>query len=273
MEITNNTENKTTHLELSIQICLNGLSFCVLNRLSNTISFLKHFEKDKRLSPFDSLDFLKHVFNTEEVLQKTFEKVHVIYANELATIVPKPLFNADYLADYLKFNTKILKSDFIAYDNSEVNESYTVYVPYVNINNYIYDTFGSFTYTHSSTILVDKILQLEKHAEDKKLYLNISKDYFEIVISDKGKLLLFNTFNYATKEDFIYYILFVMEQLKLNPEKTPVILLGEIEKDSNLYTILYKYIRLVNFGKRIETYNHLNNPKSNHSDFVLIQSF
>ncbi|HLV14734.1 MAG TPA: DUF3822 family protein [Xanthomarina sp.] len=273
MEIANKTYNKLNNLDLSIQISLNGLSFCILNQDTNTISYLKHFEKDKKLSPFEALDFLKLLFSTEKELQEDFNNVHVIYINELATIVPKALFNEDYLADYLKFNSKILKSDFIAYDHLNINDSVSVYVPYVNVNNYIYDTFGSFTYSHFSTILVDKILQIEKHSENVKLYVHVNKDHFEIVVSNQGKLNLYNTFDYSSKEDFIYYILFTIEQLKLNPEKINVVLLGDIEQESNLYEILYKYIRHISFGKRIDTYKYLNEPKSDYSDFVLIQSF
>lgn len=273
MVIANNTQNNPNNIDLSIQISLNGLSFCILNRDTKTITYLKHFESDKKLSPFDALDFLKHLFNTEEELKNRFNKVHVVYVNELATFVPKPLFNEDFLADYLKFNSKILKSDFIAYDNLDVNDSVTVYVPYVNINNYIYDTFGSFTYNHYSTILVDKILQTEKHAEDIKLYINVNKEHFEIVVTNKGNLILYNTFDYSTKEDFIYYVLFTIEQLKLNPEKINLLLLGDIDTESGLYTILYKYIRHISFGKRLDSYLYTNKPKSDYSDFVLTQSF
>ncbi|MCX7549427.1 DUF3822 family protein [Xanthomarina sp. F2636L] len=273
MVTANKSENISTNLDLSIQISLNGLSFCILDTVLNTITYLKHFEKEKKLSPFGALDFLKQLFNTEKELQNNFNKVHVVYVNELATIVPKPLFNEDYLADYLKFNSKILKSDFIVYDNLEINDSVTVYVPYVNINNYIYETFGSFTYNHFSSILVEKILQIEKHADDVKFYVHVNKDHFEIVVSNQGKLILFNTFDYSSKEDFIYYILFTMEQLGLNPEKTNLVLLGDIDKESNLFTILYTYIRHISFGKRLDSYLYTNKPKSNYSDFVLIQSF
>lgn len=273
MEKATKIQYKQSHLDLSIQISLNGLSFCILNKATNSIVYLEHFKKDRKLSPFDALNYLKHLFNTEEALQKDFNNVHVVYVNELATIVPKALFNEEYLADYLKFNSKILKSDFIAYDNLEINDSVCVYVPYVNVNNYIYETFGNFTYNHYSSILIDKILQLEKHADTVKLYVHVNKDHFEIVVSDQGKLVLFNSFEYSSKEDFMYYILFTMEQLQLNPEKLNIILLGDIEKESDLYAILYKYIRHISFGNRADTYKYLNNPKSDYSDFTLIHSF
>src|SRR5690606_15802439 len=157
MVITSNTYNIPTKQELSIQISLSGLSFCILQKDTKTISFLRDYNFDRKLNHHDVLDKLKHLFNTEPFLQSKFDTVNVIHVNELSTLVPKPLFDEHSLADYLKFNSKILKSDFIAYDSIEINDTANVYVPYVNINNFIYDLFGAFTYKHVSTILIEHI--------------------------------------------------------------------------------------------------------------------
>lgn len=269
----NKNPNKLTNLELSIQISLSGLSFCILQKESNSISALKHFCFNKKLNPLEVLDYLKNVFNTETILQESFTKICVIHDNELSTLVPKPLFEEDSLADYLKFNSKILKSDFITYDDIVLNDSVNVYVPYININNFIYEKFGSFTFKHVSTILIEEILLIEKNASTPKVYLNVSKNHFEIIVTEKGKLLLYNTFKYMTKEDFIYYVLFTAEQLKLNPEALNLVFIGAVNKDDDLYQITYKYVRNVSFGNRNDNYKYFENPKYDHSDFTLIKSF
>ncbi|GAA3655509.1 DUF3822 family protein [Flavivirga jejuensis] len=273
MPLQNKTSSKLTNLELSIQINLSGLSFCILQKESNTISALKHFDFNKKLNHLELLDHLKNVFNTETILQESFTNICVIHDNELSTLVPKPLFEKDNLADYLKFNSKILKSDFITYDDILLNDSVNVYVPYININNFIYEKFGAFTFKHVSTILIEEILLLEKNTNASKVYLNINKNHFEIIITEKGKLLLYNTFEYTTKEDFIYYVLFTTEQLKLNPETLNLVFIGDIHKDDELYQIGYKYIRNISFINRNDNYKYLENPKYNHSDFTLIKSF
>ncbi|WP_223035067.1 DUF3822 family protein [Hanstruepera marina] len=273
MAIANNKLNKTTNNSLSIQISLNGLSFCVLNLTNKTITYLNHIKFDKRVTPFRLLDILKDQFLVEETLQQNFQSIQVVHVNELATIVPKALFNENQIADYLKFNSKILKSDFITYDTIEANNSVSVYVPYVNINNYIYEKFGSFTYNHVSSILIDQILQSERQSNSTKVVLNIYECYFQIIVVDKGALKLYNSFEFQTKEDFIYYVLFTFEQLQLDPETINLILLGDIEKDDELYAILYKYIRHVEFGKHTSSYNFSTAPKNQYSDFSLIHSF
>jgi len=272
MAITNNT-NQQINLELSIQISLSGLSFCILHRDTHSISSLKEFHFKKQLNPIALLEQVKQCFETEAELQNKFEALNVIHDNELSTLVPKSIFNESIIADYLKFNTKILKSDFVTFDTITQNQSVNVYIPYVNVNNYIFDLYGDFTFKHASTVLIETILASETAAEAPNFYVNVNKNRFEIVITKEGQLQFYNSFEYLTKEDFIYYILFTAEQLNLDPERLNLILMGTVNKDDALYNITYKYIRHVSFVSPKNNYTISDNSKPKHSNFTLINSF
>ena len=272
MAQTNNSSKELTNLELSIQISLSGLSFCILQRDSNTIIKLKNISFNKRLNPFEVLDYLKELFHTDIDLANNFQKVSVVHDNDISTQVPKELFDETYLADYLKFDSKILKSDFITYDIIKQNNSINVYVPYININNFIYDKFGSFTYKHVSTILIETLLKIEENNQETKFYVNVNLNHFELVIIENGQLNLYNTFKYNSSEDFIYYVLFVAEQLNLNPEEFKLIFLGDIEKGDNLYNIAYKYIRNIDFGKELHNFSFQEDIKTEYSHFTLLNN-
>ena len=261
-----------THKALSIQISLNGFSFCILSTHDHAVLKIEIIVFDKKVTPFELLDAVKHAFNTEEWLNNSFDTIQVIHVNELATLVPKPLFNQDAIADYLKLNSKILKTDFITFDSISVNETVNVYVPYVNVNNYIYERFGEFTYKHYSTILVEEILVQEKNASENKMYIHVNATHFEIIALKEGALALYNTFEYQTAEDFIYYVLFTVEQLEFNPEIIETVLLGSIIKDDILYNILYKYVRHISFGSRKDNIS-TEHIKNNHSHFTLLTRF
>jgi len=270
----NNNINQSEYNELSIQASLSGLSFCILNTFTNTFIYYKHVKFDKKLNPSEVLDKLEHSLNTDINLQQNFDTVIVVHDNELSAVVPKPLFNEDYLADYLKFNSKILRTDFITYDEILINDSVNVYVPYVNINNHLYDRFGAFDFKHFSTILIESILVLEKNSLSTKMYVHVSHNHFEIIVLENNKLKLYNTFDYLIKEDFIYYILFTAEQLQLNPEEFPLVLLGHTIKDDQLYKIAYKYIRNVSLLEPLNTREINENIELDiKHDFILINSF
>lgn len=258
---------------LSIQIRLSGLSFCVLNRTSNTIELIKHLHLEKKATPFELLNELKSAIEYNLDLQQTFNSVMCLYQNELSCLVPNDLFDENNMADYLKFNAKILKTDYISYDTLSTNDSVNVYVPLVNINNYIFETFGSFDYKHSSTVLIETLLQITPSNTATTLYINVNGATFEIIAIKNKVLHFYNTFEYSSKEDFIYYILFTIEQLKLNPETIKIVLLGDINKNDELFDIIYKYIRFVELLKPNYNYTIENNLDYKHSDFTLLNSF
>lgn len=260
---------------LSIQIRLSGLSFCILNRSTNTIERLQHMQLEKKATPFEILNQLKTIIASNSDFNQTFDSVLCIYQNELSTLIPESLFNENHLADYLKFNAKILKTDFIDYDNIAINGTKNVYVPLVNVNNYLFDTFGSFVYKHASTILIETVLQHASKQKEIELYINVDHLHFEMLATQGQELLFYNTFDYNTQEDFIYYILFSIEQLKLNPETVKIHLSGQIEQEDELFNIVYKYVRFVDFIEPIYTYQFSTTKplKVKHNNFILLNSF
>lgn len=274
MVTTTNKINNISNLKLSIQVSLSGLSFCILNTETNTLSHYSTISFDKNLNPIEVLLQLKTVINTTEVLQQKFDSVRVIHENELSTLVPKPLFDEDYLADYLKFNSKILSNDYITHDDLNHGNIVNVYVPYVNINNFIYDTFGTFEYNHYSTLLLNAVFAIHKNNSNASMYINVAKQHFEIIVIKNNKLILYNTFEFYTKEDFVYYILFTAEQLQLNPEEFPLVLIGNIVENDDLYNSTYAYIRHVSIHETKLDYTlEIENNATFKTNFILQNSF
>ena len=270
--VTNNTDINTTNKSLSIQINLSGLSFCILNCDTNTIDELESVIFSEKKNPETLLDAVKHEFNNNAKLHQEFKNIIVIHQNLWQTIVPKALFKEDNLTDYLKFNTKILATDFIGFDEITPLEALSVYVPYTNVNNYIFEQFGSFTYKHSSTVLLETLEKEEKNKDKKTVYLNIENDSFDIAVFNEGKLILFNSFDYITPEDFIYYVLFTFEQLQLNPEQVETFFTGKITEQDALYKLAYTYIRHVAIAKTDYKFQFTNTPFQKHYHFNLINA-
>ncbi|WP_299116502.1 DUF3822 family protein [uncultured Winogradskyella sp.] len=231
--------------DLSIQVNLSGLSFCILNRSENNkIEYSNAITFGEKLTPFQTLNRLKEELASNTIFSDDFNNIKIIHHNELSTLVPESLYDEPNNAEYLKFNSKILKTDFIASDKIESLDSVNVYVPYVNINNYIFDTFGVFTYTHASSVFIDAI-NLINDNEEKCVYINIEGNTMQVVVNSSNAFDFYNYFEFTSPEDFIYYILFTFEQLQLNPEKTHVKLSGTVDEDDDLFKIAYKYIRHV----------------------------
>ena len=87
------------------------------------------------------------------------------------------------------------------------------------------------------------------------------------------KLLFYNSFEHKTVEDFIYYLLFTFEQLKLNPEHIKTYFIGNITQNDAAYKTAYTYIRYV-FLYNLQEFATKNGASvsENSKHFILFQA-
>ena len=105
------------------------------------------------------------------------------------------------------------------------------------------------------------------------MFVHINTGHIEIIVVQNQKLLLFNSFDYNTPEDFLYYILFTAEQLNLNPENFPLELIGNINTESEYFKIAYKYIRNVSLIDVEDLrWNNYFSEAENRNHFLLFNS-
>jgi hypothetical protein len=231
--------------KLAVRIGAEGFSFCVTDTLSNQIISVEEIDFTTMSKTKTSEENFWKAFVDNPLLTKEYDVIAVVHENCYNSFVPTALFDEQYLGSYLQYNTKVFESDFFTYDELPNYEMNNVYIPYVNINNFLIDQYGAFDYRHTSSVLVSKLLDMSKNVEEKQVYVHFDRDRFELVIVQNQKLLLFNSFEYKTKEDFIYYLLFAAEQLSLNPEFFKLRLLGNVTEDSEMFKIAFKYVRHV----------------------------
>lgn len=273
MSLQNTNITSKNYKKLSIQVSLNGFSFCCFDTLNNTITTFNevNFDTTQKASKIEEL--YSSAFKNYPELKDTYDEILVIHNNNLSTFVPTALFDKNFLGSYLQYTTKVFETDFFTFDQISNYDMNSVYIPYININNFLIDTVGSFDYKHVNSILVEKILESSKNNDQKKMVVNFNPNHFEVIVVQNQKLLLFNSFEYHTPEDFLYYLLFTAEQLSLNPESFPLELLGTIHQNDPFYAIAYKYIRHISFLD-VSTLQQKNSfsTAQNQKHYILFQS-
>jgi len=276
-QITNKSVNlKKLDNHLSIQISLDGFSFCIIDKNTNGVNLIKNIPFQKISStPEKHLKNIEQVFQEEDILNKKYDSLNITHVNDLSSLVPKALFDPKHIDRYLKYSSKTYKNDYIVYDELENHDIINVYIPFVNINNILLEKYGNFEYKHFSTILVDNLLNIYKYSERPHVFVDLQSTHFEIIVIANNKLVLYNSFEYVTKEDFIYYVLFTAEQLKINPEKFELVLSGKIKKNDDFYTIAYNYVRNISLLENRSKYNFSDkyNEETKRQFFTLLNQY
>lgn len=242
---------------LSIQISLNGFSFCIVDEDRNKHVALETYaiqdindyeELAKELgSLLDSLDNIKRRFN----------RVNVLFEGSKAALIPFPLFDENATEHYFKFNHKLEHGEDTFIDKLGTLQAVNIFAVPTCIKELIKSKFINYQINHFSSSLIECLLIKYKNQDvTNKVFVNVRHKYLDIVIIEGSKLEFFNSFKYKTQEDFAYFLIYVLEQHKLNPENIDLVLLGEIEKSSKYYEIAFKYIRNIEFIDRNDFFNY-----------------
>ncbi|MDA7813082.1 DUF3822 family protein [Flavobacteriaceae bacterium] len=228
---------------LSLIIIISSKELKVLLRNSVDSKFINQSNSvfPDKININEILSELKNILNEFNLLN--IIKVTLILNNKLSVLVPKDFFNEENCLDYLKFNSRLLKNDKASFDYIEEFEAHNVFITYGNVTNYLIEKFGSFEFFHYSTVLLKKLYSDTPKDKIARIYVNINKSYLNIIVFKGKELNYYNTFDYETKDDILYFILFVIEQNKLINNETKMKLIGEEKIIKNYYDYLSKFIK------------------------------
>jgi hypothetical protein len=251
----------TDELLLRLFISEAQLIFCVLDDRNNRLLHMQSYNFFQFASPAEYYATINNLFQQEELLNKTYRAIGVFIFNAYNTLVPGELFDEALLSSYIRFNFDTTITFNYASDQLINNDIINVYGIPDELKHSILHQFRDASVKHNSTVLIDHLQSLPSNEE--RIYIYVQSNILQVCFIQNQRVMFFNSFPYATPEDFIYYLLYTYQQLKLDTENTPVYLMGEIVKESSLYEMLYKYIRHIHFMKRpdrIQVPESLNMP-------------
>lgn len=230
----------------SIRLNADGLSFSLLDKEKNTFLGIREYTFNKIDNPKGLSGKVKELVDTDSILSESFDSSSVSIDIGVNTLIPQAFQSDESDESLLNFIQPTLSTEDLGNDFIRSVEAHNLYpLPSFQLP----PSFGDIQ-VHSSTVFIDAVLRNVPTDDKTRLFIEVGTNHFHLVGLSNRKLVYFNKFSFKTKEDFIYYILFTMEQLQMNPEKTPLVIFGEIDQRSPLFSIAYKYIRFVSFGLR-----------------------
>jgi hypothetical protein len=210
---------------------------------------------------------LENLIQNTDHLRLHYKSVSCSLAHDKFTLVPIPLFNKDTAAKYLNFNIGFENDTSITEENNSISgqigvdrlqnlDAMNVYLSPTIFSDCLANYYSSITILHNSSPLIEDLLLRHKNRNSNAMFINFQKGEFGILLLEGNQVKLYNSFCYETKEDFVYYVLFTCEQLKLNPETIEMVLLGEMDEASEHYQLLYKYIRNIRLISKSGIFNY-----------------
>jgi hypothetical protein len=221
-------------------------------------------------------EFFLEVCISNPWLNEPFKMVKIAYDGRKTTLVPAALFDHNEKEHYLDFNFALQKDELISCDHLMPLDAWQVFTVPESIMKATREVFPKSKVVHASSLLIESVwINYKNHISTPHVFLQVRERLFDLMIFDGRQMTYFNTFPFQNPEDVAYYLIFVMEQLNFNPEKIPLVLLGNVEMGEGLAELLLRYVRHIELGKRNEAYrySYILNQLPPQSYFALLNFF
>jgi hypothetical protein len=254
---------ETRNYGLSVQFSDSHFACCVLDYRMNRYVLIQNFRKNEfipKARPGFKLsydDFLKSLLNVSPWLKNPFKTVRLAWEGRKSTLVPGPLFDSQESESYLRLNFGMPAEERVQADHIQVFDNYLVYSLPAAMEDSIKKLFPASRVQNLSAVLLQSVWKNYKtRINASRVFLHVKDKTFDILIYDGKSIKYFNTFTWMVAEDVAYFLIFVLEQLGMNPDHSSVVLLGNIDRGSNLFELVYRYVRNMEFGRRNETFKY-----------------
>lgn len=240
---------------MTIQYSLDGLSFVIFDNAEQKFIALKHYHFSEKNIPLGTL--LEELQEKESWYLEEFKNVNLIIDNNTNTFVPEDYYQEEIKEKYLSLLN--INYENVMTDTIKEHKIVNVY----SLNEDICLLNKNINIFHSSSILIKKLTkEFSNRSTETRAFINVKNNSYELTILDNDKLIFHNYFNFNTKEDFLYFILFTFDQLNVDNESIPLYFLGFIEEKSPIVELCSRYIRNIRFFNRDNDFSYINELNS-----------
>ncbi|WP_192820733.1 DUF3822 family protein [Rufibacter sp. LB8] len=226
----------------------------VLDQARNKFIALEDYEAAGVTTVAGAIAALENLAQTNPILQKrNWSLVRIGIKNQQFTLIPETLFDVNAREEYLKLNAVVEPGQEQVHHYAHPRlELMNVFTAPVALEAWAASHFQNtrVEFVHQTSALMEGFLHMAERSGKPKLYIYVDKNYLTLVVLQGLRLEFCNSFYFTSYEDFIYFVLFVLQEKKMNPEQDQVFVWGELMHNSELHDVLRKYIKHVHFGKR-----------------------
>jgi hypothetical protein len=245
--------NATENYELSVQVSVDELSFCILDTLRNKFVLLRSYEPEDN-SRFDPYR-LNEIIRKDDFLTRRYKKTCLITPTSKSTLIPSPLFDDSKKGDYLAFNQITTEGGRVLTNILRDPDVVIIYSLPDGIADILNANFPGGSLIHQLKPLFHYIKTDRRSVGSNYVHVHFEGDYLNMVIFDQNTLKFSNTFQYKTISDIEYYVLYVLRRINFS-QNDVVYFSGRVIKQEEVLHAFSNYLKNIRFALPAGNYTY-----------------
>lgn len=252
--------DRSESYELSIQVSLDGFSFCVKDLVRNFFIALGTCPFELALvSSNDWANQVHYMTNSYSWFSNNFKKVLFSFESPSFVLAPQKYFEPDKAKQILNLSHKIDDLDEIWFSNNN-GETVSIFnIPSMLISNWLK--------VQSNTTVVsfcDSTLQFHqqfiKEGTVPALSISLANKFMVIVVSKGSKILHCGSISYHSMDETLYHMVNICNHLDLEPADTTVRTIGFTNNHETFESLIDRFFKSV---------TNVNSLDQNHFSYLL----
>ena len=230
--------NTATDCDLLLKITADSFSYAVIDRNSRKLKAV--FDKQEC---DDTIADLSKTLKRDNYLRIPFKEIKVSVYTKNTVAVPDALFNSAELEIYTNFFTAPASSTLYTSPFEQFG-----FTSVFSLEQYVEETLSTSLANAARFEHNAPLLALAAPVKGNALLLDFTAGSFNALLIENQKLIFQNSFQIENSEEFNYYLLLIIRELKLNASGCKILLSGIIDTESGFYKCLSKYFDDIQFN-------------------------
>ncbi|MBR5210120.1 MAG: DUF3822 family protein, partial [Paludibacteraceae bacterium] len=182
------------------------------------------------------------------VLAAEYLKTNVVYETQQFTLFPTPMLEDVEAKKIAELNFGNVDSATVLTETLPTNEISVVYTIPQKHEEIIRRNKPSATIHSQMMPLLFNAMFNSKKCKGSYLHLNIRTSSVDVIYIEGGKLKLANIFQYQTADEFLFFVLGLMDNYHIDQYDVKCVVSGEVDENSSVVNHLAKYIAKIEFS-------------------------
>ncbi len=222
-------------LVLSLSIAPDAIRYFIHSHSHQQVLFYGNYQLHHVEDDADLANRLQKIVENDEALQLAYYKVFV-GLDSAYTLVPDELTFVDNNPHIIPMHQALPDAGLGLHFGIS---------PYLQYK--IRERFPAAQVVHQASAFLRFLPQLPA-AIQGAVFVNIHGSYFDVIrFTPAGALQIMNRYDFKTQNDFVYFLMLCCSQLNIDRETNPLVLMGEVDMQSQIYEMCYKYFRYLSF--------------------------
>ncbi|MCS6820729.1 MAG: DUF3822 family protein [Microscillaceae bacterium] len=252
------------HLYLSLGC--ESFKVTIIDIDTNRCKYLEEYQFPASRNSRTQISHLNWIFEEHHFLKAdSWRNVFVSIGNTPFSLVPYEIFDARRAPKYLLYLSQEVNPEWVLHYPHKNIPAVNVFAIDIEIRAWFDKMYPNknIKFLPQISSFIEAVFQQKFHYLAPQLYILLEGEYFLAVVAQDGKPVLCNSFHFYTAQDFLYYVLFILDELRLSPQECKVNLFGDAEELDFVQHLLSQYVSKISTESKFPEWVNFTNVFDN----------